>query len=401
MRAVLDLAQCSSSLSKLVILLLSVLPLSVSLPPAREMNPSTDRCSRPNACACGVDYSRTFANVAPGLQAASSCDNLPHAIQMGSRSVASGGFAPKGQSCRLQWFGAQEACSIVGSAGKLIFTGDSTIRQLLVGLTAILSGNLRAGGLRAGVSSDVSQRCDCERQWQCYSKPVGGRIARGWESKEPAQFTICPEWTRDHIVWTGGSGSNWRDIPTEWGAAVVIANGEALHVNLDIERVGENLAPILNSTANAVLLQTVHWPGPNKPKKHVARQGETAVRRYNAHLRSYIAKHKLAWLFDTYAFTFDEFSRDGVHYDDLNIGLAQLLLNELQWLQQRDVLPTNAEHQLEDPSSYVLGSPGALEPKIAVYVGPYSANQFNTTRTWRGGVLPQRDGGATGQPAAQ
>lgn len=346
-------------------------------------------CSRPNACACGVDYSRTFADVATGPQAASSCDNLPFAIQMGSRSAASGGFAPKGQSCRLRWFGVEEACSIVGGAGKLIFAGDSTIRDLVVGLAAILSGNLRAGGLKVNVSSDVNQKCDCERQWQCYTEPAGGRIAAGWKPSAPAQFTICPEWTRDHLVWIGESANYRQNIPAEWGAAVLIANGEALHMDLNIERVAKNLALILNSTANAILLQTVHWPGLNKPKIHVTRQGVAPTLRYNVRLRTYIAEHTRAWLFDTYAFTLGEFSRDGVHYDDLNLGLAQLLLNELQWLQQRGVLPTNAERRLADPSSYVRGNPKTL-PLLArrISVGPHSATEFNTTRTWRGGALP-------------
>ena len=122
---------------------------------------------------------------------------------------------------------------------------------------------------------------------------------------------------------------------------IIVSDAAALHYDLQSQKsiqFFENLLA-LNLTAKlTVLPMTIHWPGPHKPQKWHKTQGVEAVTTYNQDLRTWASTTaavvatsqilmKSLYIFDTYEVTHGEFSRDGVHYDDVNIVLAQLLLN--------------------------------------------------------------------------
>ena len=114
-------------------------------------------------------------------------------------------------------------------------------------------------------------------------------------------------------------------------------------------------------------------------------QGDIKVRIYNNKVRRW-AKAQGLWVLESYAFTKGEFSRDGVHYDDANIALAQLLLNYLARLQERQDLRVEPEASAADRSTYRLGDPTKVG--VPVYKGPHLKNSGHVRRadeTW--GIL--------------
>jgi len=254
-----------------------------------------------------------------------------------------------------------------GEVGKLVFQGDSLIRQLVVGVVAILSGNYRSGGINAYTPLEYWAHCECVHQWQCFQSPVNHRIGRA----SPPQFTICPKWTRDHLV-----VSRQPSLGNE--QEVVVANAEALH-HSEEERFPsavQNFESTLRALKKGgeLIPMTVHWPSPNKPNKFLRTQGPEAVQRYNAQLRKWTARNNV-WLLETYAYTEGEYSRDGVHYDDKNIGLGQILLNYIARLRQQGRLAAQPEHNTGDNSTYAIGDPAALGVKV--FIGPHPPPQKN------------------------
>ena len=160
------------------------------------------------------------------------CPSLPHkAIAAGRRKVNNYQGVWQVDNCELKWFLPHEACDLIGSVGKIIFRGDSLIRQLAVGFGVVLSGNYRSGGLSKGAPPEYLEACQCERQWQCWKHPGNHRFGGG-EHKSP-QFDLCPRWTRDHIL-----TSPLEDYDSIYGPVIVIANGAAMHSvsNFDVSR---------------------------------------------------------------------------------------------------------------------------------------------------------------------
>lgn len=301
---------------------------------------------------------------------------LPKAIATGSRPKAGGGLF---KACGLHWFSSAEACDLVGSVGRLFFDGDSLIRQLLVGLTAILSGNLRTGGINAYAPPGLVPHCECEHQWQCYRAPVNHRL-----SILAPQYTICPRWTRDHLVFNTVDDVDLQKHLSDAGQLLVVSNAKALHRQLNdtlathlLQRTLDVLARSNANASNArstLVPMTVHWPGPNKPKRYRKKQGEAAVQKYNQALRKW-ADDRGLWLLETYAFTYGEYSRDGVHYDDLNIALAQVFLNYVAHLQLHGIIDKSHEHSPRDNTTYTTGDP--TQAGFPVYKGPHDRTEFH------------------------
>jgi len=97
-------------------------------------------------------------------------------------------------------------------------------------------------------------------------------------------------------------------------------------------------------------------------------QGAARVHAYNEALRAWSMQHGDdnnndlgdVWPLETYDFTRGLWSRDGVHYDDDNIVLAQLLLNHIWYLQLHHVIPfveRTREEQENDPFAFRMGKP--------------------------------------------
>lgn len=119
---------------------------------------------------------------------------------------------------------------------------------------------------------------------------------------------------------------------------------------------------------------TLNWPSPNKPKEYVESQGDEMVKQHNARVRSWAKSQGDLWVLETYSFTKGEYSRDGVHYDDKNIGLAQALLNYILRLQEVGRLKALPEARADDASTYKIGDPTKVG--IRVYKGPVSPSEF-------------------------
>ena len=112
---------------------------------------------------CGRDYAAELVQTEPWAGPENCPVPLPIAMANGSRPAPNRGrFHVNG--CAVKWFSAAEACALVGSIGRLVFDGDSLIRQLLVATTAILTGNLRVGGINPRSPPKYFQHCECERQ---------------------------------------------------------------------------------------------------------------------------------------------------------------------------------------------------------------------------------------------
>ena len=325
---------------------------------------------------CGKDYFEDLVTDPSGVELKrGDCGiGLPRAVGSGSRDRRRS-FAARG--CPMRWYSAKEACDLLGTVGRIIFDGDSLIRQLVIGVTAILSGNLKTGGINALAPPSFIKHCACEHQWQCYKSPVNHRFV----NTMMPQYTICPNWSRDHLAVTTEMDINvfTSHLVNAGPNVLIVSNGKALHKKLNTSVVLDFFDETLESLLSAgvkkstLIPMTVHWPGPNKPKKHRKRQGEGAVLAYNAALHKWAEDHEF-WLLDTYAFTYGEFSRDGVHYDDLNVALGQIFLNYVDRLQKAGLLGRTAEPRPLDNTTYDHGEP--TDVGFPVYAGSVPRADF-------------------------
>ena len=300
------------------------------------------------------------------------CPSLPHkAIAAGRRKVNNYQGVWQVDNCELKWFLPHEACDLIGSVGKIIFRGDSLIRQLAVGFGVVLSGNYRSGGLSKGAPPEYLEACQCERQWQCWKHPGNHRFGGG-EHKSP-QFDLCPRWTRDHIL-----TSPLEDYDSIYGPVIVIANGAAMHSvsNFDVPRIKmEELLKQARKTNGTLIPMTLHYPGVNKVKAYSQSQGPPQIEAMNRRMVQW-AKANNLWPLRLFEYTKGLWSTDGVHYADENIVFVQLLLNSL-WRMQREhgLLAVVPERHPEDPTSYKFGKPSdvGLKPGVAVVPRPYQS----------------------------
>jgi len=325
-----------------------------------------------NAQQCNRDYGSAI-NFVDRYPTITDCPSLPHvSLALGKRitvhddninsanNITTSMFLPK--DCQFKWFQPEEACDLIGSLGMLYFDGDSLIRQLLVALGAVLDGNFRTGGLSLHTSKEQLEACQCEKSWQCWKEST-----HRFTERDP-QYGLCPKWTRNH-VWVGSlqdfqeqychhqrNQSSTTNTPL-----IVIGNGNALHRQLEFRNVYQHmdiLRRVSTASGGTIIPMTVHWPGPNKPVPYRLLQGYTAVQRYNQELRHWSLYYDL-WLLETYQLTKDMWSRDGTHYDDDNILLVQVLLNQLWYLQLNGKLAVVAEQSNDpnDPSNFRIGRP--------------------------------------------
>jgi len=321
----------------------------------------------PETRVCGKDYSRHLV----WRKELGKCESLPEAMSSGSRARPGAPF-DLGADCGVKWFTPEEACDLIGSAGKLVFQGDSLIRQLNVAMVSVLSGNYRSGGINMYTPPKYWEYCQCEHQYQCYAKPVNHRLL----SSSAPQFTICPKWTRNHLVGTDSYSDTYNDsVRLSPDQKVVIADASALHKSLDFETAAGVFERTYNELQpNGTLIpMTINWPGPNKPEKFIETQGIKAVEHYNTKLKDWAKEKNDAWVLDSYTYTRGEYSRDGVHYDDLNVGLAQLLLNYIARLQGKGALSKLPEEMPNDPTNFKAGTPDQVG--IEVYRGPHPPPQ--------------------------
>lgn len=312
---------------------------------------------------CGKDYAAELLRRpwGPCLQP------FPQLMLHGKRKAAGKGGFDIGPSCPIKWFTAAEACDLFGRLGHVAFLGDSLIRQLLVGVATVLSGNFRTGGINAFTPVDYYAYCQCEHQWQCYKHPVDGRFR---SHASAPQFTVCPLWTRDHISWQSDLTSLQRTRPIN-DALVIIDDASALHSSLEWSKLENKMhasLKVARRLGGDMIPMTVHWPGPNKPVQFRKSQGPEVLEQYHQALRNW-SKSQDVWVFESYQFTKEEWSRDGVHYDDLNIALSQLLMNHLQRMLEAGKLRSVPEANPADPATYRLGKPE--DKNIAVYRGPH------------------------------
>ena len=300
---------------------------------------------------------RTYSDSLPFTSSISigSCPSLPHNSLAGGHREATRNYPGVWHvnDCQFKWFLPHEACDLVASVGKILFHGDSLVRQLTVGLGVILSGNYRSGGLARGTPPAYLEACQCERQWQCWKHPANHRF-EGGEYKSP-QFDLCPNWTRDHIL-----NSPIEDYKTSFGPLVVISNGHAMHSlsNFDVPRKKmEELLKQALKTNGTLIPMTLHYPGENKPDAYKKSQGPSQIEAVNGQMLRWAQENKL-WPLRLFEYTTGIWSRDGVHYDDENIVFAQLLLNSL-WRMQREhgIIAVMPESNLEDPTHFKFGKP--------------------------------------------
>jgi len=335
---------------------------------------------------CGKDYSR-YINSSNTWTAMNENHPLPEAIKSGWRAVPGGAFTADG--CSLYWYTQEEACEIVASVGTLFIQGDSLMRQLLIGLMAVLSNNVRVGGIVQNCNQSLLFGCDCERQFQCYRSPVSFRFNDGKgniDHKQP-QFLMCPSWKKNHLDASFPTYGGSRKTSVNKGQAVYVTDFQALHhaFKSPEEEIMSYLVDLEGRNGNAgyargsLIPMTVHWPGPNKPPKFSREQGEENVERYNSFLRNLSTSNGL-WLLESYAFTKGEYSRDGVHYDDANIPLAQILLNYLGRSQEAGRIRVVREQSENEDEKFVETSPEYAYEQVGLSVrvhhGPYSLDHF-------------------------
>lgn len=324
---------------------------------------------------CGRTYSDSLpfsSTITPGT-----CPLQPHvAIAKGYRDENSAvypgtwkmdstnGDATTNNACEFKWFLPHEACDLLGSVGKIHFQGDSLIRQLMVGLGVVLSGNFRSGGLAKIAPANYLQACQCERQWQCWGHPAGHRFD-GEPNKFP-QYELCPNWTRDHVL-----TSPLEEYDAKIGGPViVIGNGQAMHAvgqfNTVKSRMEGHLAQA-RATNGTYIPMTLHFPSENKPKQYRQSQGPTPIENMNRQIIEWAQTNNL-WPLRTYEYTKGLWSRDGVHYDDENIIFVQLLLNNI-WRMQREhhMLAIVPEKNAMDPTHFVVGRPEDV--KVSAWTG--------------------------------
>ena len=320
-----------------------------------------------NAQQCHRNYGAAL-NFTTRYPTKEDCPTLPHfglafgkRIENGSanNNFTQATYLPK--DCRFKWFHPEDACDLLGSLGVLYFQGDSLIRQLLVGLGAVLDGNFRTGGIGKATSLQHLEACQCEKSWQCWKDGVTHRFTSG----EP-QYGICPKWTRNHVLVDTDSLDHYRQqqqkntVSTPQRTPLIgIGNGDGLHNQLDFRKVFTKLDALRDLSANTggtFIPMTVHWPGPNKPVPHKIAQGEQAVQHFNTEMRRWSMFHDL-WPLETYEFTKGMWSRDGTHYDDDNIVLVQILLNHLWYMQRHGKLAVVPEENAADPTNFRPGQP--------------------------------------------
>ena len=254
-------------------------------------------------------------------------------VRRGSRRSQTAPF-DAGPRCSLRWFDRDAACNLVGTF-DVLFYGDSLIRQLAFAMGSVLSGDYVRGGINPHFGN--SKGCMCARQWHTDCVPPDEHRFGAAASAE----AICSRWTRSHVAVDHHFGLDLprpeltRLLTMKRERPVVVTDASALHHphhGLNFSHVVgfyEELFSLVSSRGGWLIPMTIHYVGPNKPAKFLATQGAAAVLRYNAALHDWARARGIPVL-DTYAFTYGTFSRDGVHYDDGNIGLIQLLLNLLQ-----------------------------------------------------------------------
>ena len=261
----------------------------------------------------------------------SSCPGkFSHAVQHGVRSGTSDGIGfGIDPTCSLTWFDPEAACQRVSAANVLVLHGDSLIRQLAVGVAAVLSGDYVRGGINTKAPDREREECACEIQFQCYKSPVNHRFVR----ESGPQSSMCAEWTRPHVIVDHTTELNVRpdlheSLVSSSAMIVFVSDASALHNGLNPFKSIVFYEKLIALYPHVKLVpMTIHWPGPNKPEEYSMTQGVPQVEEYNAAIRTWAYAHNLS-LLDTYPLTKGEFSRDGVHYDDVNVAIAQLLLNQ-------------------------------------------------------------------------
>jgi len=176
---------------------------------------------------------------------------------------------------------------------------------------------------------------------------------------------ICPNWTRDHVLTTP-----LQDYNRTLGPVVVIGNGLAMHKGFGNTEAFygemEIFRGLAESTGGTYIPMTVHHPGRNKVEAYQKSQGDKQCRGLNDKIVQYANKHNL-WILQTYEYTKYLWSRDGVHYDDENIVIVQLLLNQLWFMKNEQRISTVLESNILDPTIFSSASLDSVN--IKAYTG--------------------------------
>eukprot|EP00961_Rhodomonas_salina_P151775 2042968-Rhodomonas_salina.1 len=232
------------------------------------------------------------------------CPALPHVSLGRGRRVATGSYPGvfEVEGCEFKWFEPHEACDLLGSVGKILFKGDSLIRQLIVGVGAVLDGDFRLGGIAQNIPMKYWMACQCERQWQCHKDPANHRLAG-----EP-QFALCSNWTRNHVLTTKLAQYD----AVVGGPVTIITNGNAMHSGMMFGPVQETLEEYLlaaQKTNGTLIPMTIHFPTANKPPAYRKSQGEGPAMELNKQMLKWAERNNL-WTLNTFEYTRGIWSRD-------------------------------------------------------------------------------------------
>lgn len=278
------------------------------------------------------------------------CTDVATSILHGSRASFNGPFQLL--NCQLQWFEAEEACSILGNQfPHVMMVGESFMRHMNNGLLVVLSGNAVNGSIRSVYDPAEVQQCGCEHQFNDgHSMDEDGVFQIGAQglamqrcrdltahNSEELSPPICAG-NGVQIRYQYSSGPAISNAPR----TLYVVGGQGLNTNFNLTELEYGvLVPIMNTMSkekdDSIVCVTTHAQGPNKPLKYVSTQGNHKVLEFNVGMSEICARLGFSVL-DFYDVTRNTTTWDGQHFGLApNVLKAQILLN---WISNLVKVPT-------------------------------------------------------------
>lgn len=276
--------------------------------------------------------------------------SLLESPEIGTRSEFDGPFLP---SCPVTWFGKNEACKGLRELGRILFVGDSLMRQLAQTIWMIILDDYANGATQHWHKSVDLEFCTGDNQFNdvenkcrplsmAYYKGPGGMFCKTWGHRNYVQFLEMYSYhgTDSSRKMFDANAMRVALNDSAYPRNIIVADMSALHYDLNFTRIidewGEPLMQEVGAApgSTTVILSTVHHPQDAlKPEKYLESQRSSVVHMYNDKLRAWAAQ-KNVFVFDTFTATTNATSYDGTHYGlQINAILAQLLLNAIEQIQ--------------------------------------------------------------------
>ena len=293
---------------------------------------------------------------------------LRAAISGGWRERVDGPFHVRG--CRITWYVASDACSLLQDAGTLRLYGDSLVRHLRQAIfTILIGGYANATDVRALTKAGVegAHPCTCDEAYDdghrgddndAFRRPANkfcreasvGQVVWSLPTLRALVPSFCPMWRRMHLTWTEAEGV----------ASITYTSGGLHAAALDERAFSGTFGGTMltaaqrprrptadgNLTARpaSYLCGFMHAPGvAKKPAKYLKSHGMAATVAFNARIMARACPLPIDAIVDHFAVTHNATSIDGQHYyQEANILLAQLLLNTVAAMARADADASDA-----------------------------------------------------------